>query len=37
NKYPTGLEITKTEMKRLALRTNEFHGDWNYHLEPRRS
>jgi hypothetical protein len=37
NKYPTGLEIPKAEMQRLALRTNEFHGDWNYQLEPRRS
>ncbi|WP_425430150.1 ISAzo13-like element transposase-related protein, partial [Cystobacter ferrugineus] len=36
-KYPTGIEITKAEMKRLALRKDEFHGDWNYCLEPRRA
>jgi hypothetical protein len=36
-KYPTGVEITKAEMKRLALRKDDFHGDWNYCLEPRRA
>jgi transposase len=35
--YPTGVEITKAEMRRLALRKDEFHGDWNYLLEPRRA
>jgi transposase len=35
--YPTGVEIPKAEMKHLALRCDTFHGDWNYHLEPRRS
>jgi transposase len=36
-RYPTGVEINKTEMKRLALVRDEFHGDWNYQLSPRRS
>jgi hypothetical protein len=35
--YPTGVEITKTEMKNLALHKDSFHGDWNYRVEPRRS
>lgn len=35
--YPTGVEITKADMKRLTLRCDDFHGDWNYQLEPRRS
>jgi hypothetical protein len=35
--YPTGVGITKTEMKGLALRHDDFHGDWNYVLEPRRA
>lgn len=35
--YPTGVEITKAEMRRLALRKDDFHGDWNYLLEPRRT
>jgi hypothetical protein len=34
--YPTGVEITKVEMRSLALRHDDFHGDWNYVLEPRR-
>lgn len=33
---PTGVEITKAEMKKLALRHDDFHGDWNYVPEPRR-
>jgi Rhodopirellula transposase DDE domain len=37
NSYPTGLGITKTEMKRLALRRDDFHGDWNYQVDPRPS
>ncbi|ADO73723.1 transposase [Stigmatella aurantiaca DW4/3-1] len=35
--YPTGGEITKAEMKSLALRADDFHGDWNYVLESRRT
>lgn len=35
--YPTGVEITKAEMKSLALRHDDFHGDWNYVLEPRQA
>jgi len=37
NRYPTGVEITKAEMKRLALQREAFHGDWNYEFHPRRS
>jgi hypothetical protein len=37
NSYPTGLGISKAEMKRLALRRADFHGDWNYQVDPRRS
>jgi Rhodopirellula transposase DDE domain len=37
NTYPTGLGITKAEMKRLALRRADFHGDWNYQVDPRTS
>lgn len=35
-RYPTGTEVKKADMKRLALRSDDFHGDWNYQLEPRR-
>jgi len=33
--YPTGVEITKEQMRSLKLIKNEFHGDWNYELRPR--
>jgi Rhodopirellula transposase DDE domain len=36
-RYPTGTEITNTDMERLALHCHPFHGDWNYQLEPRCS
>src|SRR6266850_4960685 len=34
-KYRTGVETTKAEMRDLALRPHEFHGEWNYELQPR--
>ncbi len=36
-KYPTGEAVTKAKMDALSLHRNEFHGDWNYELHPRRS
>lgn len=33
--YPTGLVVTRAEMKALALHPYEFHGEWNYELRPR--
>ncbi len=34
-KYPTGVVIKKAQMKALAIRRNEFHGEWNYEVDPR--
>ena len=34
-KYPTGVAISKAEMRALSLHRNELHGDWNYELHPR--
>jgi hypothetical protein len=34
-KYRTGVDITKAQMSELALRPHEFHGEWNYELQPR--
>jgi hypothetical protein len=34
-KYSTGVEITKTEMRQLALRPHKFRGGWNYEFQPR--
>ncbi len=35
--YPTGVEVTKAQMKDLSLIKNTFHGDWNYELLPSRT
>jgi len=34
-KYKTGVVITEGQMRDLALRSDEFHGEWNYELRPR--
>lgn len=36
-KYPTGVVITKAQMKALALFQDEFRGEWNYEIRPRRT
>ncbi len=33
-KYPTGRRVSAEEMKRVNLRPNKFHGEWNYTIEP---
>jgi hypothetical protein len=35
-KYRTGIKITKSQMRDLALQRHEFHGEWNYELQPRK-
>ncbi len=35
--YPTGVEVTKKQMKALALIPGDFHGEWNYQLLPRQN
>ena len=34
-KYKTGIEVTKADMRALSLHLHEFHGEWNYELQPR--
>jgi hypothetical protein len=34
-KYETGVEITKAQMRDLALQPDDFHGEWNYEMQPR--
>lgn len=34
-KYPTGVVVTKEQMKALSLTTNEFQAEWNYQFTPR--
>jgi transposase len=35
NIYPTGIKVTKKEMKDLNIARDTFHGDWNYTIEPQ--
>src|ERR1035437_5280832 len=36
NEYAKGIKITGAEMESLAIKRNEFHGEWNYVLYPRQ-
>ena len=33
--YQTGKKVTEDQMRSLALKRCEFHGEWNYSLSPR--
>ena len=33
-KYPTGRKVTDEEIKRVNLKQNKFHGEWNYTISP---
>lgn len=33
-KYRTGRKVTNEEIKRVNLKRNTFHGDWNYIIRP---
>lgn len=37
NEYPTGVKVTDEEMKALALQKEEFHGEWNYTIHPKKN
>ena len=36
NEYPTGIKVTDEQMAALKLTRDEFHGEWNYTISPRR-
>ncbi len=36
-KYETGRRISDEEMERVNVERNNFHGDWNYVIRPRRT
>ncbi len=36
-KYPTGRKVTNEEMKHVNLKRHNFHGEWNYTIQPRSS
>ena len=33
--YPTGVAVTKSQMDKIALIPDSFHGEWNYEFHPR--
>jgi len=33
--YPTGLKITRKEARKVNLRCDSFHGEWNYTVDPK--
>jgi hypothetical protein len=35
-KYPSGRKVTDEEMKMIRITPQEFHGEWNYVIRPRR-
>jgi hypothetical protein len=34
--YPTGIKVTDAEMDALRIECDDFHGDWNYMILPRK-
>jgi len=36
NSYPKGIEVSDEEMATLKIKRDEFHGDWNYTISPRK-
>lgn len=37
NLYPTGIKVTESEFKTIAIERNSFHGEWNYLIRPKIS
>lgn len=35
NWYPTGIKITDTQMATIPIRPHDWHGDWNYTIDPQ--
>jgi len=35
NTYPAGIKVSNDQMAALAIQRHDFHGDWNYTLQPR--
>jgi transposase len=36
NTYPAGIKVADAELARVNLRCHDFHGDWNYTIQPSR-
>jgi len=35
-KYPTGKKVSAKELRALKIERDDFHGDWNYAIKPRK-
>ncbi|MBV8739428.1 MAG: ISAzo13 family transposase, partial [Alphaproteobacteria bacterium] len=35
NIYEAGIKVSDEELAELAIKRDEFHGEWNYRLRPR--
>jgi hypothetical protein len=35
NKYSKGIKISDAEMRMIDIQRNEFHGEWNYTIQPQ--
>jgi hypothetical protein len=36
NRYPTGIKVSDEELHAVRLRSETFHGEWNYTIQPKR-
>jgi hypothetical protein len=36
NSYPKGIEVSDEELAKVCIKRDEFHGEWNYVISPRR-
>ena len=37
NTYDAGIKVSDAELATIAIERDEFHGEWNYRIKPRRS
>ncbi len=35
NTYPKGIEVSDEQLEQVHIKRHDFHGDWNYTLQPR--
>jgi len=34
--HPTGKKVSSKELRELKIERDDFHGDWNYVIKPRK-
>ncbi|MBL6955741.1 MAG: hypothetical protein ISR54_05730, partial [Chlorobium phaeobacteroides] len=35
--YPSGIKVSDKEFEAIRITRNEFHGEWNYRIDPHDS